>query len=194
MSLRTSLLALALLCVSVTGHAVELEGIRFEPATKVGKTSLHLNGAGVRSRFMIKAYAIALYLGSAANSLDSAMSAPGAKRIEIVPLLDLSATEFNKPLVRGLKKNLPREEFEAMQPRIRMLSEQVLALGDVKKGSRLALQWIPGSGTHVVVDGKDSGHAIEGEDLFRGLLAIWIGAEPTQDDLKAQLLAGRADH
>jgi hypothetical protein len=172
-------------------HAAETDEVRFEPVSRVSGAALQLNGAGIRSRHSIRAYAIGLYLGATADSLDSAMAVPGAKRIEIVPLLTLPATLFSRPLVRGFKKNLPQDEFEAMQPRINAFTEQVLAIEEVKLGSRLAMEWIPGKGTRILVDGRQSGAAIQGEDFFRGLLAIWIGPRPTQDDLKAQLLAGK---
>ena len=193
MPFRLYTLVIAMLFfLPMSSHAAEPAAMRFEPVTRVVDAPLKLNGEGVRSLYSLKAYAIGLYLGAPANNLDSAMSAPGAKRIEIVSMIDVPAAQFNKPLIRGIKKNLPPAEFDAMQPRIRAFSEQVLALGEVKSGSRLALDWIPGSGTRIVVDGQPSTTMIEGEDFFRGLLAIWIGPVPTQDDLKLQLLAGRS--
>lgn len=183
-----------LLLAAVPCRAIATDEIRFEPSSRVSGTALQLNGAGIRSSHSIRAYAIGLYLGARADSLDSAMAVPGAKRIEIVPLLTLPATLFSKPLVRGFKKNLPKDEFEAMQPRINAFMEQVLAIEEVKLGSRLAMEWIPGKGTRILVDGRQSGAAIQGDDFFRGLLAIWIGPRPTQDDLKLLLLAGQPGH
>ncbi len=192
MSRTVHVLMLALACLSAMAHAAAPAEVRFESVARVADAPLKLNGNGVRSLYSIKAYAIGLYLGAPADSLDSAMSAPGAKRIEIVSMLDLPAAQFHKPLIRGMRKNLPPAEFEAMQPRVKVFSEQVLAIGEVRQGSRLALEWIPGRGTRILVDGQASGEAIEGEDFFRGLLAIWIGPVPTQDDLKLQLLAGKS--
>ncbi|OYW28173.1 MAG: transmembrane lipoprotein [Methyloversatilis sp. 12-65-5] len=189
---RILALFMALLLLPAPLLAAEPAMQRFEPMTRVADVPLKLNGEGIRSLYSLKAYAIGLYLGAPADSLDSAMKAPGAKRIEIVSMVDVPAEHFNKPLIRGIKKNLPRDEYEAMQPRIKAFSEQVLAIGSVKSGSRLALDWIPGRGTRIVVDGQPSATLIEGEDFFRGLLAVWIGPVPTQDDLKIHLLAGRS--
>ena len=189
---RVLALVVVLFFLSVPLHAAEPATQRFEPVTRVADAPLKLNGEGIRSLYSLKAYAIGLYLGAPADSLDSAMAVPGAKRIEIVSMVDVPAEHFNKPLIRGIKKNLPRDEYEAMQPRIKAFSEQVLAIGAVKSGSRLALDWIPGRGTRIVVDGQPSSTMIEGEDFFRSLLAVWIGPVPTQDDLKVQLLAGRS--
>ncbi|MCP2936238.1 chalcone isomerase family protein, partial [Salmonella enterica subsp. enterica serovar Typhimurium] len=98
---------------------------------------------------------VALYLGAPADSLDAAMAAAGPKRIEIVPLMSFSATQFTEPLVKGMKKNLPPAEFEAMQPRIRAFVDALRAVQEVKKGSRIGLEWLPGRGTRAVIDGKE---------------------------------------
>lgn len=185
-SLVAALLAAPLAC------AAEIEGVRLEPGVRVGDTALQLNGAGVRSRFVIKAYVIGLYLGAPADSLEAAMAAPGAKRIEIVPLMSFSAEQFTEPLVKGMKKNLPPAEFEAMQPRIRAFVDDLTAVKEVRKSSRIALEWLPGRGTRALIDGQEVSRAVDGDDFYRALLAIWIGGRPTQDDLKPQLLAGKA--
>lgn len=191
MFLRLFALVAALLATPLA-TAAEIEGVRLEAATRLGDTSLQLNGAGVRSRFIIKAYVIGLYLGAPADTLDGAMAAPGPKRIEIVPLMGFSAEQFTEPLVKGMKKNLPPAEFEAMQPRIRAFVDDLTAVKEVRKGSRIALEWLPGRGSRATMDGQEISRIIEGEDFYRALLAIWVGGKPTQDDLKLQLLAGKA--
>lgn len=191
MFLRLFALVAALLATPLA-TAAEIEGVRLEAATRLGDTSLQLNGAGVRSRFIIKAYVIGLYLGAHADTLDGAMAAPGPKRIEIVPLMGFSAEQFTEPLVKGMKKNLPPAEFEAMQPRIRAFVDDLTAVKEVRKGSRIALEWLPGRGSRATMDGQEISRIVEGEDFYRALLAIWVGGKPTQDDLKLQLLAGKA--
>lgn len=181
------LLALALVAAA---HAAEVEGVRYEPTIRVADATLHLNGQGVRTRFIIKAYTIALYLPGAADSLEAAASAKGAKRIEIVPLMGFSANQFTEPLVKGMKKNLPAAEFEAMQPRVQAFVADLTQVQEVKKGNRIVLEWQPGIGTRALIDGREVSRPVEGEDFYRALLSIWIGGKPTQDDLKDQLLAG----
>ena len=191
MFLRLFALVAALLTAPLA-CAAEIEGVRLEPGVRLGDTSLQLNGAGVRSRFIIKAYVIGLYLGAPADTLDAAMAAPGPKRIEIVPLMGFSAERFTEPLVKGMKKNLPPAEFEAMQPRIKAFVDDLGAVKEVRKGSRIALEWLPGRGTRAIIDGHDVSRTVDGEDFYRALLSIWVGGKPTQDDLKLQLLAGKA--
>lgn len=190
MTLRALLLASMLACAAVA-QAAATEEPRFEPTVRVADSALQLNGYGVRTRFIIKAYTIALYLGGKADSLDAAMALAGPKRIEIVPLMGFSATQFTEPLVKGMKKNLPPAEFDAMQPRIRAFVDDLAAVQEVKKGNRIALEWLPGRGTRATIDGGEVSRLVEGEDFYRALLAIWIGVKPTQDDLKQLLLGAK---
>jgi hypothetical protein len=190
MNWRALLTCLSLLC-PITGHALDIEGTRFDPSVKAGDTTLQLNGAGVRSRFIIKVYTIGLYLPTPSDNAGSALSASGPKRIDIVPLMDFSADQFTEPLVKGMKKNLPAAEFESMRPRIDAFVSDLQALKEVRKGARIVLEWRPGRGTLALVDGKEVSKPVDGEDFFRGLMTIWIGQKPTQDDLKQQLLSGR---
>ncbi|MFX5374153.1 chalcone isomerase family protein, partial [Acinetobacter baumannii] len=81
-----------------------------------------------------------------------------------VPLMSFSATQFTEPLVKGMKKNLPPAEFEAMQPRIRAFVDDLMAVQEVKKGSRIGLEWLPGRGTRAVIDGKEVSKTVEGDD------------------------------
>lgn len=189
MNLR-ALLSLPLFVLTMACHAVEVEGVRYEPTIRVADADLTLNGQGVRTRFIIKAYTIALYLPGPADSLDAAANGKGPKRIEIVPLMGFSADQFTGPLVKGMKKNLPAPDFEAMQPRIQAFVADLSKIQEVRKGSRISLEWQPGTGTRATVDGREVSRPVEGEDFYRALLSIWIGNRPTQDDLKQHLLAG----
>ncbi|WP_018413218.1 chalcone isomerase family protein [Methyloversatilis thermotolerans] len=191
MNWRALLICLSLL-QPLSSHALEIEGTRFDASVKAGDATLQLNGAGVRSKFIIKVYTIGLYLSTPSDSDTAALTAAGPKRIDIVPLMDFSADQFTEPLVKGMKKNLPAAEFESMRPRIDAFVADLQALKEVRKGARIVLEWRPGRGTLALVDGKEVSKPVDGEDFFRGLMAIWIGQKPTQDDLKQRLLSGRA--
>ena len=59
---------------------------------------------------------------------------------------------------------------------------------EATKGMAIALDWVPGTGTLVQIEGKPAGRTIPGEDFYRGLLRIWLGDDPVQADLKRALL------
>jgi hypothetical protein len=63
---------------------------------------------------------------------------------------------------------------------------------EAKKGMRITLDWLSAAGTTVTVDGKAAGLPILGEDFYRALLKIWLGANPVQADLKRALLGEKS--
>jgi hypothetical protein len=112
----------------------------------------------------------------------------GAKRVAIHMLRDVDADTFAKALVDGMRPNHDEATMKGLEPRIGQLNAIMAELKEAKKGMSIALDWIPGAGTQVTIDGKAAGKPIEGEDFYRALLRIWVGAKPVQDDLKKALL------
>lgn len=53
----------------------------------------------------------------------------------------------------------------------------------------ILLDFVPGSGTRVVVNGDTRG-TIPGEDFNRALLRIWLGENPADAGLKKAMLGG----
>jgi hypothetical protein len=58
------------------------------------------------------------------------------------------------------------------------------ALESVKKGDLVTLDWIPGTGTVVSLNGKKIGETFPDVAFFNALLRIWIGEKPAQDRVK----------
>jgi hypothetical protein len=57
----------------------------------------------------------------------------------------------------------------------------------VHKGDVLSIEYTPHRGTEVRINGEWRG-AIEGNDFFRALLKIWLGANPVSKSLKQDML------
>ncbi|QID18940.1 hypothetical protein G3580_15710 [Nitrogeniibacter mangrovi] len=181
----------ALLCCLFTllAHATtEVAGIRFQDSATIGEHTLALNGAGLRTKFFFKIYAVGLYLPSRATTAAAALEDTGAKRIDLTLLRDLSARKFVDALDAGLEKNLSATEMAALKPRITQFTQTLLALGEAHEGTRIQIDYTPTRGTQLVVAGQDAGAPIAGAEFFDALLRVWIGAHPAQDDLKARLL------
>jgi hypothetical protein len=105
-------------------------------------------------------------------------------------LRDVDAATFTEALVEGMRPNHDEATMKTLEPRIAELSSIMNELKEAKKGMMVLLDWQPGAGTVVSVDGKSRGKPIAGEDFYRALLRIWIGERPVQDDLKKALLGG----
>jgi chalcone isomerase-like protein len=183
-------LAALMFCAAPGMQAAEVAGVKLEDRTKVGASDLVLNGAGVRTRAFFKVYAIGLYLPDKKPAAADAIGAPGAKRVAIHMLRDVDAATFTEALVEGMRPNHDEATMKTLEPRIAELSSIMNELKEAKKGMMVLLDWQPGAGTVVSVDGKSRGKPIAGEDFYRALLRIWIGERPVQDDLKKALLGG----
>lgn len=169
-------------------HAKDLAGVTVEPRTRVEGHELTLNGAGIRSRFMIKVYVAALYVADPSNKAAGLLGQHGAKRMMLTLLRDVSADTLLDGMQAGLKKNLNADELSAIGPQNEQLSAIFRAVGEGKKGDRIALDWVPAQGTIIRINGVARGQAISGEVFYRSLLRIWLGDHPAQEDLRDDLL------
>lgn len=182
-------LALAALAALALGlaHAAELEGFRFDDRIQLGNAELVINGTGVRSKFG-KRYAMALYLPARTTEAKAALAAKGPKRVDVRLIKDVSGETFADAVSGGIHDNSPDAERAALKDRIRQLADAVVALGEIKAGTRIVFDWIPERGTVLSVGGNPAGQPIPGEDFFTALLRVWLGEDPVQRNLKEALL------
>jgi hypothetical protein len=180
-------LLLLLLLAAAPAFAAEVAGVKIEEQTRVANAELALKGAGLRKRAFFQVYAIGLYV---ADRKADPIAQSGAKRVAIHMLRDVGADTFTAALSDGIRDNHGDAEAKALEPRVAQLGAILAEVKLAKKGMAITLDWVPGSGTQVTIDGKSSGKLIEGEDFYRGLLRIWLGGKPVQDDLKKALLGG----
>ncbi len=169
-------------------QTVELAGARFAPNVQMGSHTLALNGAGTRYRFVIKVYAAGLYLGRKAATAEAAIAAPGAKRLHVVMLRDIDANELGRLFTRGMQDNTPREEFSKSIPGTLRMADIFSAKRRLVAGDTFSIDWVPGQGTTVLINGKASGEPIAEPEFFSALIRIWLGSKPADEGLKAALL------
>jgi hypothetical protein len=189
-SLRAAL-AISMGILALPSFAAEVAGVKFADQVQAGGTQLVLNGAGLRRKFIFKVYAMALYLPARAAGAAAAIDAPGPKRIEIAMLRDVDAKTFSDALREGIEANHSEAEVKAIEPRIEQLEALMQKVGTAKDGMRIRLDWVPGAGTQVSIDGAPADAPIQGEDFYRALLRIWLGPHAVQDDLKRALLGAK---
>ena len=174
------------LLICLPADAAEVAGVKFDDTAQVSGTALKLNGAGLRKRAFFQVYAIGLYVAD--RKLDL-VSQPGPKRVAIHMLRDVDADAFTEALVDGMRPNHDEATMKALEPRIAQLSAIMGELKEAKEGMNIALDLV-GSETRILINGKQAGRAIAGEDFYRALLRVWLGENPVQDDLKKSLLGG----
>jgi hypothetical protein len=185
--------AAAALGVPVAARAVgvaEVAGVRFERVLRTPELpgELQLNGFALHRLYGFQVYAIGLYLPEPRRSAESAIEMPGAKRIEMNVLREITAAQLSSALAEGITENHSPAEVERFRPRMSMLDRVMQEIGKVGRGSRIAIDWLPAGVTRVVVDGRPRGEPIAGEDFYRALMRIWLGERPVSDNLKRGML------
>lgn len=167
---------------------VEVSGVRYAPTAQVAGSTLQLNGAGTRYKFVVRVYTAGLYLGAKVATPEAAYAAPGPKRVHVVMLRDIDANELGKLFTRGMQDNAPRETFSKSIPGTLRMADIFSAKKKLVAGDNFSVDYVPGVGTTVLVNGKPQGEPVREPEFFTALLSIWLGPNPPDDALKAALL------
>lgn len=188
----TQLLAIALLSLCLLAHATAgaatLEGQDFEDEIRLASRELRLNGLGVRKIFFIKAYVAGLYLNEKAATLPTLVALPGPKRLQLRMLRAAGPDDFNSALVAGIRENAGEAELLRLADRIIQLELTIKRIGVTVKGDVINLDYMPGLGTQLAVNGAKQGQAIAGADFYAAILGIFVGDKPVDAMLKNRLL------
>ena len=180
----------AALAMPFAGHAqtTEIAGVKFANTLQVGNSKLQLNGAGVRYKVVFKVYAAALYLTEKATTPEAVLASTGPRHLQIVMLREIDANELGKLFTRGMEQNAPREEFSKSISGIIRMSDIFSSRKKLSAGESFAVEWVPGTGTVILVNGKSEGQPIKEPEFYSALMKIWLGKSPADQQLKDALL------
>jgi hypothetical protein len=169
-------------------EAREISGVKFEDTIKVAGKELKLNGLGMRTKFVFKVYAAALYLPEKKKTYADIAKLDGPRRVELVMMRDVSADDFGEKFMKGLNDNTDKVEKPKLLNQTMQFGEMFALLPGVKKGDVLYLDWIPGVGTQCQLNDKRIGDTMPDIAFYNALLRIWIGDKPADSALKPRLL------
>ena len=188
---RSVTMRLFILCClflwSVPVNAEEIAGVMVQETLQTDDgTVLHLNGAGIRSKFFFDIYIAELYMEHPSNVAGEVIATGGRKRI-IMHFL-YNKVEKDKLIDgwnEGFTGNSEAGEVAKLQARIDQFNGM---FDDVKKGDIIILDYIPVKGTVVTIAKQEKG-IVPGKDFNDALLRIWLGDKPVNKGLKDQLLS-----
>jgi Chalcone isomerase-like len=184
-----ALLATAVAAFSAPARAqVELAGVKYAAAASLANTPLTLNGAGIRYKAVFKVYTAGLYLPARAATAEAVLGGPGPKRLHVVMLRDIDANELGKLFTDGMQKNATREEFGKSIPGTLKLAEIFAAKKRLVAGDSFTVDFVPGTGTVIAINGKPATDPIAEPVFFTALMKIWLGTSPADWQLKDALL------
>lgn len=178
---------LFLFFLAVPALALEVAGAKLADKVQVGSRELQINGAGVRSKFFLDLYVAALYLTEKNSSGAAVLADDGEKRIALHVLRDIGAARLSGGLSNAIIANHAPAELHVLDTALKEFAAIFHALDELKKGDVVTLDYHPGSGTMVSLNGVEKG-MVSGAAFSRALLKVWLGDKPVQADLKQKLL------
>jgi len=180
-------LLLSLFLLSSVAAAVEIAGVGLpEEVTITGDNRvLYLNGAGIREKFFFDIYLASLYVSAKSDNPQAVIGPDLPKRMQ----MDLLYKEVERQkFIDGWNEGFAANNAPVVMQTLRERLDSFNALFEtLVAGDRVVLDYLPGSGTHVIIKGQERG-VIEGLDFNQALLKVWLGDEPVTGSLKKALL------
>ncbi|MDX2448731.1 MAG: chalcone isomerase family protein [Desulfobacterales bacterium] len=172
-----------LIFLAPAARGADIEDVHFVDTVELGDSQLSLRGTGLfRYMGLIKAYVGALYMLDGTPSENVLADTP--KRLEIEYFYPIKGEDFGIASIKVMAQNVGPEEFESLKPRLEKLNA---LYRDVQPGDRYALNYVPGKGTELILNGNPLG-LIAGADFASALYAMWLGEKPMNKSFKRQLL------
>lgn len=173
-------------------HPIEVAGVKYDGQAEVAGQKLVLNGAGIRYKAIFKVYTAGLYLTARSSTPDGVLANAGPKRLYIQMLRDIDGEELGKLFTKGMEQNATPAEFATAINGVLRMSEIFVQKKKLNTGESFGVDFIPGTGTVVFVNGKPMpGEPIKEPAFFNLLLKIWLGKSPADNGLKTALLGGK---
>jgi hypothetical protein len=189
MHMRRNLLLVAAIAVLAPGfaEAKQCQGVNFPDEMQVDGTKLALNGLGLRLATMlkVKVYVAGLYVAKTSSDPNVLLASTAPSELVLQFVRDVDANDLTKAWSEGFEKSA-KSQMAALKDRIGMLNGW---MADMKIGQRLSFVVKPGTGVEVNVNGAVKG-TIKGDDFAKALLAIWLGSDPPNPEIKTGLLGG----
>ena len=174
-------------------------GASFPESMDVAGKNLSLAGTGVRTKFIVKVYAGALYMDAAAKSELASFKAEAAKPSQAVYdaiIRGSFARLFVLHFVRDVDSGKIKEAFEeglsnsidinASDVQKDVQSFLAASGADMKEGQEMKILL---TGDEVAVTTPSgSSPAIKNQKLAAAVAGIWLGKKPVTEDLKKGLL------
>lgn len=176
------------LLLTAANAGLVIEGRDYADTTNIAGQALKLNGVGIRAVAWLKGYTAGLYVARPSQDAHVLMKAPGAKRLSLAMLREADTEVFVKAVHGGIEKNLSPEQIAALESQLQRFDAQIRAIGKVKQGDIVDIDFVPSQGLLLSFNGASQGPAIEGKDFYEAILGIFIGDNPVDKSLKRGLL------
>jgi hypothetical protein len=164
---------------------IEVGGVQLPDSLTINNTNLQLNGAGLRTKVVIKVYAGGLYLLQKETDPAKIITAdePMAIRMNFIHS-KVSKESLVNAWNEGLA-NATNGNTAAIEKEIKEFNGYFQE--DAKKGDVYDVIYLPGQGISVEKNGKRKG-PIPGLEFKKAVFGIWLGEKPADAKLKKGML------
>lgn len=187
---RCALVAVFALTIGVTlgpvaADAATIAGATFADSVAMGGEDLPLVGVGLRSKWTVKVYAMAVYQKTPTKKSGHLIGADEPKFIWIKMLRGIDGDKMRDAIAEGLENNVSESTRAAIADSV---SKLVKAFpNEIPKGANIGFWYVPGRGTVLQLGDVDKVR-LPGKAFMSALWSIWFGKEPADDDLKRSVL------
>lgn len=178
------------LALGLTGaaQAIEVGGLKFDDTVKVAGKELKVNGAGVRTRVIVKVYALVLYLPEKKDTTAGVLDSSGPRRFSLGLLREVTGDDLGQAFMAGITANTDKAERSKFVNQLAQFGEAFVNIPQGKKGDVITVDWVPDTGTVMFLNGKPIGEPMKDIAFYNAVLKIWLGDKPVDSSLKPQLL------
>ncbi len=181
--MKKLLVLVVLLLLTANTQALEVAGVSIPETTSISNHVLKLNGYGIRKKFFVSVYVGSLYTAGPVSSLAEVLDDPDDKLVRMVFVhKKVGRDKIVEAFAEGFARNTP--ELSGTSEARQFLS---LFRNDFSSGDTVDLEL--GKAGRVVARLNDRVlGTLESLPLARGILAIYLGEHPADDDLKKGML------
>jgi hypothetical protein len=178
------------LALSLSGMALaaEVAGVKIDDTVKVAGKELKLNGAGVRTRIVVKVYVLALYLADKKDTPAAVLESTGPRRFVLTMMREVTGDELGQAFLAGITANTDKTERSKFVNQLAQFGDAFVNIPMAKKGDTVTVDWVPDTGTLMYFNGKQQGEPMKDIGFYNAVLKIWLGDKPVDSSLKPALL------
>ncbi|MGQ3053438.1 MAG: chalcone isomerase family protein [Roseateles sp.] len=169
-------------------QAIEVGGLKFDDTVRVAGKELKVNGAGVRTRIVVKVYALVLYLPEKKDTPAGVLESSGPRRFSLGLLREVTGDDLGQAFMAGITANTDKAERSKYVNQLAQFGDAFVSIPQGKKGDVINVDWVPDTGTVMTLNGKPIGEPMKDINFYNAILKIWLGDKPVDSSLKPQLL------
>jgi len=178
--MKRALVPLLALGLGLPVRAATLAGVTMADSVDFAGRKLVLNGLGLREKYTLDVYVGGLYLPEKTHDASRVIDDDVPKRVVMQFVREVPAEKLAETMRESINA---AGSVEAAK-----YADQLASwMEDVSVGDVVALDYVPGAGTTVVVKGKRKG-TIPGLPFMRAAFGIYVGPIPPTEALKQGLL------